>query len=90
MASRPLDTKLLKKIDEGKAYVERLEKKLDPLIEYLCNQCVEKKEELPPDKCFEYLIRFMSVKTESLLLLTKLQEVLDYTKKHEKNFEFFN
>jgi len=90
MATHLHETRLLKMIMDGKAYVARLEKKLDPLIEYLCEQCVEKKEELPPDKCFDYLLRFMTVKTESLLLLSKLQEVLDYAKKHEKNSEFFN
>lgn len=67
-----------RKIAEGIRFVQEQDKKLTPVIDYLTQMCIEQKEKLPPDKSFEYLIQMTNLKVESLLLLTKLQEICDY------------
>lgn len=69
---------LKQRIDEGIDYIEKLDKKLQPVIDYLVELCIEKKEELPADKAFEFLFMCMNQKTENLLLLTKMREILNY------------
>ena len=69
---------LIQKIDEGIAYLDKQNKKLDPIIEYLTSLCLEKKEDLPADKCFEYILEFMKAKNDMLLLQTKMREILTY------------
>lgn len=73
-----MQEQLIKKIQEGIDFVTKQDEKLRPVLDYLTQTCIEKKEELPPDKAFEYLTTFMQMKTESLLLLTKMQEILEY------------
>ena len=69
---------LKQRIDEGIKYIDEQNKKLQPVIDYLTEQCILRKEELPADKCFEYIIQFMQIKNECLLLDTKMREILDY------------
>jgi len=69
---------LIKKIDEGIAFVQKQNEKLSPVIDYLTEKCIEQKENLPPDKSFEYLLQLTNLKVESLLLLTKLKEIYDF------------
>lgn len=71
---------LIKKIQEGIDYVTKQDEKLRPVLDYLTQTCIEHKEEIPAEKAFEYLTIFMQMKTESLLLLTKMQEILEYVK----------
>lgn len=70
---------LQKRIEEGIAYIDGLDKELRPIIDYLVNNCLTHAQELSPDKSFEYLVQFMGQKTECLLLLTKMKEILEYT-----------
>ena len=69
---------LTDKINNGIKYIQELDEKMQPVLEYLTNSCLTDMEKLSPDKKFEYLIQFLNVKTESLLLLTKMKEVLQY------------
>ena len=72
---------LVDKIQEGIDFVTKQDEKLRPVLDYLTEVCIEKKEELPAGKAFEYLTAFMQMKTESLLLLTKMREILEYSEK---------
>ena len=72
---------LISKIQEGIDFVTKQEEKLRPVLDYRTEKWIEKQEDLPADKAFEYLTAFMQMKTESLLLLTKMQEVLEYSEK---------
>lgn len=69
---------LIEKIDEGIAYLDRQSKKLDPVIDYLTLLCIQKKEELSPDLAFQYIIEFMKMKNDALLLQVKMREILKY------------
>lgn len=69
---------LIKKIEEGMIYIEEQDKKLEPVIDYLCDLIIEKKEELDANKAFEYFLALKQQKVNSLLLLSKMQEVLNY------------
>lgn len=69
---------LTQKIDEGIQYILDQNKKLDPLLTYLTEQMIDKKEELTAKEIFEYHLRLQELKVNSLLLLTKMKEILDY------------
>ena len=69
---------LISKLEEGITYIQKQDEKLQPVLDYLTENCIRNMEELPPDKSFEYLIKFMDLKTESLLLLTKMKEIINY------------
>lgn len=69
---------LTQKIDEGIQYIVDQNKKLDPLLTYLTEQMINKKEELTVKEIFEYHLRLQELKVNSLLLLTKMKEILDY------------
>lgn len=72
---------LIRKIDEGIAFVQKQDEKLSPVIDYLTEKCIEQKEQLPPEKSFDYLLKLTNLKVESLLLLTKLKEIYDFSEK---------
>lgn len=72
---------IIKKIDEGIKYITEQDRKLQPVIDYLTELCISKKEELSVDEAFNYLIQFMNTKTESLLLLSKMREILAFVEK---------
>lgn len=69
---------LIDKIDEGIKYIQDQNKKLDPVLTYLTEQMLERKEELTAREIFEYYIRLEELKVNSLLLETKMKEVLEY------------
>lgn len=69
---------LTQKIDEGIQYIVDQNKKLDPLLTYLTEQMIDKKEELTAKEIFEYHLRLQELKVNSLLLLTKMKEILEY------------
>lgn len=69
---------LTQKIDEGIQYIVDQNKKLDPLLTYLTEQMIAKKEELTAKEIFEYHLRLQELKVNSLLLLTKMKEILEY------------
>ena len=69
---------LTQKIDEGIQYIVDQNKKLDPLLTYLTEQMINKKEELTAKEIFEYHLRLQELKVNSLLLLTKMKEILEY------------
>lgn len=69
---------LTQKIDEGIQYIMDQNKKLDPLLTYLTEQMIDKKEELTAKEIFEYHLRLQELKVNSLLLLTKMKEILEY------------
>lgn len=69
---------LTQKIDEGIQYIVDQNKKLDPLLTYLMEQMINKKEELTAKEIFEYHLRLQELKVNSLLLLTKMKEILEY------------
>lgn len=69
---------LTQKIDEGIQYIVDQNKKLDPLLTYLAEQMIDKKEELTAKEIFEYHLRLQELKVNSLLLLTKMKEILEY------------
>ena len=69
---------LTQKIDEGIQYIVNQNKKLDPLLTYLTEQMIDKKEELTAKEIFEYHLRLQELKVNSLLLLTKMKEILEY------------
>lgn len=79
------EDELIKKIDEGIRFLVRQDKKLTPVINFLTRSCVKDMEKLSPDKKFEYLLQITNLKVESLLLLTKMKEILEFSK-NEKNF----
>lgn len=70
---------LIEKIDEGIKFVEEQDKKLQPVIDYLTQSCIEQMQQLSPDKKFEYLLQISNLKVENLLLLTKMKEILEYS-----------
>lgn len=72
------NTLLVQKIDEGIQYIMDQNKKLDPLLTYLTEQMIAKKEELTAKEIFEYHLRLQELKVNSLLLLTKMKEILEY------------
>lgn len=69
---------ILQKIDNGIKYIQDLNEKLDPVISFLEKQMIEKKEELDAKDIFEYYLRLQELKVNSLLIETKMREVLDY------------
>ena len=69
---------LIDKIDEGIKYIQDQNKKLDPVLTYLTEQMLERKEELTAREIFEYYIRLEELKVNSLLVETKMKEVLEY------------
>lgn len=69
---------LTQKIDEGIQYIVDQNKKLDPVLTYLTKQMIDKKEELTAKEIFEYHLRLQELKVNSLLLLTKMKEILEY------------
>lgn len=69
---------LIVRINEGIEYIEQQNKKLDPVISYLQEQMIERKEELSTKDIFEYHLKLQQLKVDSLLLLTKMKEVLEY------------
>ena len=69
---------LIAKLEDGIAYIQKQDEKLQPVLDYLTENCIRNMEELSPDKSFDYLIKFMNLKTESLLLLTKMKEIINY------------
>ena len=69
---------LIDKIDEGIKYIQDQNKKLDPVLTYLTEQMLERKEELTAREIFEYYIRLEELKINSLLVETKMKEVLEY------------
>ena len=75
-----LSQRLAEKLQEGIKFVQEQDEKLQPVIDYLTECCIKQMDDLSPDKKFEYLIQVMNLKVESLLLLTKLKETLEYSK----------
>ena len=69
---------LIQRIDEGIAYIEDQNKRLDPLLEYLTEQMLERKEELSATEIFEYHVKLQELKVNSLLVLEKMKEILQY------------
>lgn len=69
---------LSKCIRQGIKYIEDQSQKLDPLLTYLTEQIITRKEELTTQQIFEYHLKLQELKVNSLLLLTKMKEVLDY------------
>lgn len=69
---------LIQRIDNGIEYLEKQDKKLQPVIDYLVNLCIENKEQLSAHDAFQFLIQFMQMKNDCLLLDTKMREILTY------------
>lgn len=70
--------RLINKIDEGIHFLTEQEKRLKPAIDYFTQSCLETMDQVSPEKKFEILLQLMSVKTEGLLLLTKMREMLEF------------
>lgn len=73
--------KIDKLLAEGIEFVQKQDEKLQPVIEYLTQCCINQMDDLSADKKFEYLLQLTNLKVESILLLTKMQEILEYDKK---------
>lgn len=69
---------LIEKIDNGIKYIQDQSKKLDPVLSYLEEQMIERKEELSAQDVFEYYVRLQELKVNSLLVECKMKEILDY------------
>jgi hypothetical protein len=69
---------LIQKIDEGIKYIQDQNTKLDPVLSYLTEQMIERKEELTAREIFDYYIRLEELKVNSLLVETKMKEILEY------------
>ena len=69
---------LIQRIEEGIKYIQDQNTKLDPVLSYLTEQMIERKEELTAREIFEYYIRLEELKVNSLLIETKMKEVLEY------------
>ena len=69
---------LIQRIDEGIAYIEQQNKELQPVLDYLTQQIIERKEELTTKEIFEYHIKLQELKVNSLIVLTKMKEILHY------------
>lgn len=69
---------LLERIDEGIKYIQDQMEKLDPVLSYLSEQMTKRKEELDSREIFEYFIRLEELKVNSLLVETKMREILNY------------
>lgn len=69
---------LINKINEALNYIQEQDEKLNPVLEYLSNCMLENKELLSPKECFDYYLQLREQKVNSILLLSKLKEVLDY------------
>lgn len=70
--------RLLNKINEGITFLTEQEKRLQPAIDYFTQSSLETMTQISPEKKFELLIQLMKVKTDGLLLLTKMKEILEY------------
>jgi hypothetical protein len=70
---------LIQRINEGLSYIENQNKQLEPVLEYLTQQMIERKEELSAKEIFEYHVKLQELKVNSLLVLTKMKEILHYT-----------
>lgn len=69
---------ILTKIEEGLKYIQDQNEKLDPVINYLTEQMINKKEELTAKEIFDYYIKLQELKVNSLLVESKLHEVFSY------------
>ena len=69
---------LIQRIDEGIAYIEQQNKELQPVLDYLTQQIIERKEELTTKEIFEYHIKLQELKVNSVIVLTKMKEILHY------------
>ena len=69
---------LIERIDEGIKYIQDQMEKLDPVLSYLSEQIIERKEELDTREIFEYFVRLEELKVNSLLVETKMREILNY------------
>jgi len=69
------------KIEEGISYIQEQDKKLAPVLEYFSDQVLQRKDELTTEQIFEYYCKLQELKVNSLILLAKMKEILDYTNK---------
>ena len=69
---------ILTKIEEGLKYIQDQNEKLDPVINYLTEQMINKKEELTAKEIFDYYIKLQELKVNSLLVESKLHEIFSY------------
>ncbi len=69
---------LIQKIDNGIKYIQDQSKILDPVLSFLEEQMLERKEELSAQDVFEYYVRLQELKVNSLLVECKMKEILDY------------
>lgn len=74
------DTSLMLKLDEALKYLTNQEEKLKPFIEILENMLLEKitKEEVSLEQAFEMFLQMQKQYTDSIILITKIKEIMRY------------
>ena len=71
---------LFQKIEDSLTYLYSLDEKLKPLLDYLTDRMVKglQDEEISVKEAFEMWLSIQEQYTNSILLQTKLKEILDY------------
>ena len=79
--------KLVENIEEGLNYIKSQQEKTRPLIDALSNLLVDKIDEadLSYRELLSFYLNLMEQETNSILVITKMQEVLTYAKDVKKN-----
>ena len=79
--------KLVENIEEGLKYIKSQQEKTRPLIDALSNLLVDKIDEadLSYRELLSFYLNLMEQETNSILVITKMQEVLTYAKDVKKN-----
>lgn len=80
--------KLVDNIEEGLEYIKSQQEKTRPLIDamtiMLCNKVGEIEDSMSFKELLSFYLTLMEQETNSILLITKMQEVLTYAKDAKK------
>lgn len=69
---------LLQRINEGIEYIQEQSLKLAPILSFLEQQMLLKKEELSAKDIFDYYVKLQELKVNSLLVECKMKEILEF------------
>lgn len=69
---------LIDRINEGLEYIQDQSQRLEPIINFLEKQMIERKEELDAKDIFNFYIKLQELKVNSLLVECKMKEILTF------------
>ena len=78
--------KLVENIEDGLEYIKKQQEKIRPLIDALSTHLIDKLDEadLSYRELLSFYINLMEQETNSILVISKMQEVLTYAKDVKK------